>query len=387
MVAPLDSAWSSTTLSDGNLNSTTYGQGTSFPSTWSTTRLFWRTDENKIYKNTGTEGSPTWTLVTAKADVGSGSVLVDHDGTIGNYTQAIDSISGSSSYPIIQSSFTNVDPRNGDWNLRSVQINGNGQSLNSTWKVVEERNLRDDGGSVYLTEVIYKYSRYSAYPNPQVTWRIELQTSDGTVVDTFNVNGYTGGAWSQGNTQTRSNINAVASKFVVYGKRDGSGQAIIDFQSQYTQYQAYDFTGSFVEPMSNVIDDDTSTFMKTNAETNPHMILDLGSGNDAIISQVALYPHTDLDETEIQIQTSPDNSTYTTRRTITVSNLTTSAWNLIRINSTYCRYIRVRGSSGSSKTLSFNEIKLKSVSTAEVTANHAHILLDGTDTSLGLDGT
>jgi microcystin-dependent protein len=42
------------------LDSTTYGQGTSFPSSWDITRLFWRSDLKRLYYNKGTSGSPLW---------------------------------------------------------------------------------------------------------------------------------------------------------------------------------------------------------------------------------------------------------------------------------------------------------------------------------------
>jgi hypothetical protein len=60
MGAPIDASWNNNVLSDNNLNQTTYGQGTSFPSTWRTDRLFWRSDEKKLYQNNGTEGTPSW---------------------------------------------------------------------------------------------------------------------------------------------------------------------------------------------------------------------------------------------------------------------------------------------------------------------------------------
>lgn len=63
MVAPIDQKWNRNDGSDANLNKTTYGQGTSFPGTWPTDRLFWRTDQNLVYKNTNTEGSPIWTII------------------------------------------------------------------------------------------------------------------------------------------------------------------------------------------------------------------------------------------------------------------------------------------------------------------------------------
>jgi len=75
LTAPLTAGWSGLTVSGGNLDSTTYGQGTSFPATFNTTRLFWRTDTHKLYKNTGTTGSPTWTESTVAGEsITSGTV-------------------------------------------------------------------------------------------------------------------------------------------------------------------------------------------------------------------------------------------------------------------------------------------------------------------------
>lgn len=64
MGAPIDAKWNNNVLSDATLDQVTYGQGTSFPATWPTTRLFWRTDTNTLYKNIGTEGSPTWEQIS-----------------------------------------------------------------------------------------------------------------------------------------------------------------------------------------------------------------------------------------------------------------------------------------------------------------------------------
>lgn len=53
-------SWAGLTVSAGNLDGTTYGQGTSFPSTWDVTRLFWRSDLKRLYYNKGTLSSPLW---------------------------------------------------------------------------------------------------------------------------------------------------------------------------------------------------------------------------------------------------------------------------------------------------------------------------------------
>jgi microcystin-dependent protein len=63
MAAPIDADWSSTVITDNSLNKTTYGQGTSNPSTWPVDRLFWRSDEKILYQNTGTVGTPVWSEI------------------------------------------------------------------------------------------------------------------------------------------------------------------------------------------------------------------------------------------------------------------------------------------------------------------------------------
>jgi len=61
MASPIDLKWANDEMSDATLDKVTYGQGSSFPSTWPTTRIFWRTDEDLLYYNSGTEGTPVWT--------------------------------------------------------------------------------------------------------------------------------------------------------------------------------------------------------------------------------------------------------------------------------------------------------------------------------------
>jgi microcystin-dependent protein len=56
----LTGSWAGLVVSAGNLDGTTYGQGTSFPSSWDVSRLFWRSDLKRLYYNKGTSGSPLW---------------------------------------------------------------------------------------------------------------------------------------------------------------------------------------------------------------------------------------------------------------------------------------------------------------------------------------
>ena len=81
-------SWAGLVVSAGNLDGTTYGQGTTFPSSWDIARLFWRSDLKRLYYNKGTEGSPTWEgadvpvgtinmYAGAVADIPSGWLLCD----------------------------------------------------------------------------------------------------------------------------------------------------------------------------------------------------------------------------------------------------------------------------------------------------------------------
>ena len=71
MAAPLDASWNNNTLSDSTLGEVTVGKGTSFPSTWEVGRMFLRTDEPKLYYNSGTEGTPVWSVVLGAIDANS----------------------------------------------------------------------------------------------------------------------------------------------------------------------------------------------------------------------------------------------------------------------------------------------------------------------------
>jgi len=88
MAAPLDAPWAGENVTATSLDKTTYGQGSTFPSTWQLTRLFWHTGNKSFYYNRNTEGSPLWERLDtpigtitmyggAEADVPSGWLLCD----------------------------------------------------------------------------------------------------------------------------------------------------------------------------------------------------------------------------------------------------------------------------------------------------------------------
>jgi len=140
------------------------------------------------------------------------------------------------------------------------------------------------------------------------------------------------------------------------------------------------------QPCSNAIDDDVSTFWKSEVETNPNIYVDMSSATTT--SNLALYPNSATTETEIKIQSSSNASDWTDQRTITYSNLSAGAWNYIRFNLVSARYWRIYGNSGSSYFLQIDEIKvLDSVSDADVRNLHGHISISSSDTSLNNAGT
>ncbi len=154
------------------------------------------------------------------------------------------------------------------------------------------------------------------------------------------------------------------------------------------------YNGSWVDPgddikfeLNNVSisDDDTATIVTTDAEANPWQKIDHGSSVN--FTGIALYWNAATTETEVTIQTSPDDSNWTTVRTITVSNLTNGAWNYIRFNLKTARYMRIYGNSGSSLILSIAEAKSLVKTDAEVLADLGILEISSTDTSLALDGT
>ena len=137
----------------------------------------------------------------------------------------------------------------------------------------------------------------------------------------------------------------------------------------------------------NAVDDDTATYWESTQETNPAIYVDEGESNNFV--GVALYPHADTTETEIQIRVSSD-ATFTAAeatRTITVSNLTNGEWNYIRFNVAGGRYLEIYGNSGNSSVLAFNEIKCLTKTDAEIIADLGILTISPTDTALALDGT
>lgn len=361
MVAPIDSAWSNNVLSDSTLNQTTYGQGTSFPSTWSLTRLFWRTDEQKIYQNTGTEASPTWTSLSAEPPSVEQYIL-SHDTTIGNYSTP----TGANS-----SSNATVDIAHSLYGATSSMSTTNGAFVN---KII----ATSPTFSPSQTSTSYSFTTTSQ------NW------SSGACFCEYSNDG--GSTWTEFARLTANGTDS-GTLTVQFNK-----MRIVGYRGWYTYTAYYSpechlYYSDDVEPnhvFSNTQGTTWGEYWTSTQETNPWIYVDMGSST--LTSQVAIYHNsTDTTETQYQIQTSDStsDSSFVTRRTINVSDLTNDSWNYIRMNPVTCRYVRIRGSSGSSVVMSIDELKVKKdidVTTADNNLNHGHLTLSTTDTTIGFDG-
>ena len=136
-----------------------------------------------------------------------------------------------------------------------------------------------------------------------------------------------------------------------------------------------------------IFDDNTLTQWSNSAATNPYVYVDMNTTLN--LCALAFYFNSSLTtETEIKIQTSINASTWTDKRTVTVSNLTNAAWNYYRFNiAGGARYVRIYGNSGASTILGLWEIKVLSKTDAQIIADLGILEISASDTSLGADGT
>jgi hypothetical protein len=136
-----------------------------------------------------------------------------------------------------------------------------------------------------------------------------------------------------------------------------------------------------------MIDDDTGTEAATSSETNPWLEADMGSTGE--IDGVAIHLGSSNTVAEMLIQTSVDGVAWTTRRTITVSNvLTVSAWNYILFNrpTDNPRYIRAYGNDGGAAVLGINEMKVMRPTESVCNMRKGYGEISTTDGSLAADG-
>ena len=147
------------------------------------------------------------------------------------------------------------------------------------------------------------------------------------------------------------------------------------------------FVISAIHGGSQAVDDNTATKWTSSSSSNPNIYVDMGSALN-LCAAAFYFDSTGTTNTEILIQSSPDASVWTTKRTITKSDLTDGAYNFYRFNlAAGSRYIRFYGNSGGSTVLSIWEIKILKKTDTEIFNDLGMLTITASDTALGPDGT
>lgn len=349
MASPVDASWNNNVLSDGNLNQTTYGQGTSFPSTWSTSRLFWRTDLKQLYQNTGTEGTPSWELLIQSASASSG-LLFPH--LTSGYTNAssISKTQTTGNFNYTDNGFSVSNPANAFDGSSSTYA-----TANSLWNGGNGWII--DFGRVHFGVTINYYASYihNGYNNGLM---LKYSTDGSNYTTAFN------GHNSQINQTLWSPNSTVANVDVRYL------QAVASGTNGYVNANIYKFYLSGTPTGSQL------------TQTGDY-------GSSKYISGVSITPVSPLDmqDDTLLVKTSPNNSTWTLNRTIAKTDFTAGSANYIRMNPVDARYVKLEGDSGGVMELGQVQSTLQQTDDTYMIKNHAHDSIDTTDSTLGLDGS
>ena len=214
----------------------------------------------------------------------------------------------------------------------------------------------------------------------------------------------TAGTANTGGGGCSSTTTVSIGKTDVLGGAGGSGIVIIKYltaeitatggtMTTSGSYKIHSFTssGSFVITAttagSETIDNNTATKWTSNSESNPFIYVDMGSASN-LCAAAFYFDSTLTTNTEILIQSSVDASTWTTKRTITKSNLTNGAYNFYRFNiAGGARYIRFYGNSAGSTVLSMWEIKILKKTEGEIFNDLGMLTIASNNTALAADGT
>jgi len=146
------------------------------------------------------------------------------------------------------------------------------------------------------------------------------------------------------------------------------------------------FEFKFANPGTEMIDNNTGTFLTLPSETNPFVTVDMGSALE--IAAIALYRGASDTTTSIMIEVSPDDVTYTLVRTIDISLITTGQYSYIVINRqiTAMRYIKITGLDATAQVISYAEIKVRVLTKDDFSMLHKHKTISVNDSSLALHG-
>ncbi len=206
-----------------------------------------------------------------------------------------------------------------------------------------------------------------------------------------NASGVNYGDGGSGQDSNQRNRGSGSNGIVILRYLTGSITATGGTTTTSGAYTIHSFTssGNFVVSFnlsSFLIDNDVTTKWTSSAQSNPNGYVDMGSALN-LCAAAFYFDSTNTTNTEILIQSSPDASVWTTKRTITTSNLSNGAYNYYRFNiAGGARYIRFYGNSAGSTVLSIWEIKIMKKTDAEIFNDLGMLTITASDTSLGPDG-
>jgi len=246
---------------------------------------------------------------------------------------------------------------------------------------------QSNNGGVAAQTLVWDDPVSTATSTSPTSYYVELirVDADNTTLKIFTDSGFSSQYGTTITRTTSSDVNTLRYLMIRIYSQTVTGSGLTGSITDLKYYDAINDVNVAANPCSLAVDDNVATFWKSSAEANPNIYVDMSSATTT--SNIAVYPNSATDETEIKIQSSPNASAWTDQRTITWSNLTEGAWNYIRFNLVSARYWRIYGNSGASKTLAIDEIKvLDSVADADVRNLHGHISISSSDTSLNNAG-
>jgi hypothetical protein len=214
------------------------------------------------------------------------------------------------------------------------------------------------------------------------SWSLTKNTTGSTPTDSF----YIGRAITNGSSVTSVNQTDVVDSALVINTGEeyivSPKSVTIGDYTIPTAVSSSSAASGFA--LANIKDDNTSTIWKTDSENNPFVYADMGAAVN--MCALAWYHNSATTEVTVKVQSSPDASSWTDERTITVSNLVASVYNYIRFNTVNARYLRIYGT-GSSKILASAEIKVQKKTDNELLMSHGHLSISNSVTTIELDGT
>lgn len=279
------------------------------------------------------------------------------------------------------------------WDSADAYINGtayNADSAEANDSNTSNYDNAEVGGN--STKVIYQWEQnatiqsatnitiklaYVNYYNSGSAWaEISTDGTNWTNIGSFAISS----SWPNWNNRTL-NVNPNSDVKYVRIKSTCPNNQKNEFRIYYCQ-----ITGGIPEDVNNVKDDDTGTKWSSGTSlASAYLKIDMGSSSRT--GQIALYPHADTTETEFLIQSSSDDVTYSTIRTINVGDLVIGQWNYIRFNPTTDRYFKLISNTGTNLAMAFNQVKIRSgITDTDMSNSHSHASISTTSTNIGLSG-